>query len=311
MTTFTRTDCRSCSPTVVSGLLIALFALVARGDAPTGRAPYALGAGDVVQVEVWREADLSGSFAIDVTGALQHVLLGAVPASGLTCLELAEELRRKLERDYVREPRVVVTLEKSARRRAWILGPVAKPGSYPVGDGTRLLDLLFAAGGLQDGVAGRAVVYRMGDLRSPEELISPMPREPLAEFSVDLRALLAGDLAMNQPIAAGDLLVVSPVSAGPDGALAPVATGRVRVVGAVESPGAYSLSEAPTVLDALLVAGGFSEYAAGNRARLVRGAGEDREERKLKLGDIVSGRKGAENIAVQDGDLLVVPESFF
>ena len=264
-----------------------------------------------MQVEVWREADLSGSFSIDEAGSLQHVLLGAVPASGLTCQELADELRRQLERDYVREPRVVVTLEKSARRRAWILGPVAKPGSYPVGDGTRLLDLLFAAGGLQDGVAGQAVVYRMGELRSPEELISPTPREPLAEFAVDLRALLAGDLAMNQPIAAGDLIVVSPVSAGPGGIVSPVATGRVRVVGAVASPGAYSLSEAPTVLDALLAAGGFTEYASGNRARLVRGSGEDREERKLKLDDIATGRKGAENIPVQDGDLIVVPESFF
>ena len=60
-----------------------------------------------------------------------------------------------------------------------------------------------------------------------------------------------------------------------------------------------------------LAAGGLSEYAAGNRARLVRGEGAAREETRIRLGDVLQGRTDAANIELRDGDIIVVPESFF
>ena len=45
--------------------------------------------------------------------------------------------------------------------------------------------------------------------------------------------------------------------------------------------------------------------------RLVRGEGEARSVQRLRLGDLVDGREGADDIALRDGDMLVVPESFF
>ena len=86
---------------------------------------------------------------------------------------------------------------------------------------------------------------------------------------------------------------------------------RVRVVGEVVRSGTYSLSQAPTILDAVLLAGGLTEYAAGNRARIVRGSGERRTETRVRLGDLLSGSGNAENLELKDGDLLVVPQSFF
>jgi polysaccharide export outer membrane protein len=289
-------------------LLVAALLLLPAFAAGAEVAAYRIGPGDVVDVQVWREADLSGSHRVDEEGLLRHVLAGAIPAAGKTCDGLAEELRALLEKDYLREARVIVTLEASARRKAWILGAVEKPGRYPVAEGTRLLDLVFAAGGLADRSDGRATFYRMGELRPGESVLSPAERTSPERFEVDLTPLLAGDLVANSLVAAGDVLVVSGAEAVAGQA---AARHRVRVVGEVERPGAYPISEAPTALDAVLAAGGFTEFASSNRARLVRGEGDNRTVQRLELGDIVRGRDGAANIALEDGDLIVIPEALF
>lgn len=288
--TSTRIRSRSSCRIATSAVLAALV-LLAPSGAGADAEPYRFGPGDVVDVQVWREADLSGPHHIDEAGRLHHVLAGEVEARGLTAPELAEELTRRLEKDYLREARVVVTLSSSARRKAWILGAVAKPGSYPVTDNTRLLDLVFAAGGVRDSATGRAEFYRQEE-----------------RTEVDLASLLGGDLAANRSVGAGDVLVVQ---GGDAIAGAQAGAARIRVVGEVARPGTYDLTEAPTVLDAVLVAGGLTDYAAAGRARLIRGAGEERSEQKLDLDDIVHGRAGSLNVALHAGDLIVVPESLF
>jgi polysaccharide export outer membrane protein len=271
-------------------------------------APYRIGPGDVVDVQVWREPDLSGPHRVDEAGRLSHVLVGTVAAEGRTREELAAELKQRLEKDYLREARVIVTLKESARRKAWILGAVARPGNYPVTESTRLLDLIFAAGGLTAESKGEAEFYRMDGARVDERAPSPTERKPLERIHVDLEELLSGDLESNHNVAAGDVLVVAGTStAATDAAAAP----RVRVAGEVQRPGSYTLIEAPTALDAVLVAGGFTDFASANRARLIRGAGDGRTVLKLRLRDIVGGREGSTNVSLQDGDLIVVPESLF
>jgi len=266
---------------------------------------YRIGPGDVVEIEVWREADLSGEHEVAEDGNLRHELLGEFPAGGLTCDALADALKKRLERDFLREARVTVKLVRSERSRAWVLGAVARPGQYPVGDDSRLLDLLFDAGGLGLDAGQAATLYRMGEPGPGESLVSPEDREPLEELAVDLEALLGGDLTANRGVQPGDVVVVlaSEAQARP--------TRRIRVVGEVERPGTYELAEAPTALDAVLAAGGFTEYASTNRVRLVRGDGDEKHIERLRLGDVVQGRDGARNVALESGDLLVVPESFF
>lgn len=298
----------SCTAVRRVALVAAGLALLVVASAHADGTPYRIGPGDVLDVQVWREADLSGEHRIDAEGRLHHVLAGAVPAAGLTCEELAAELSRWLERDYLREARVVVALETSARRKAWILGAVSRPGHYPVGEATRLLDLVFAGGGPTPEAEGRATLYRMGEPQDGDTEPALGQREPLEEIPVDLGALLGGDLAQNRAVGAGDVLVVAGASAPGTRLSEP---SRIRIVGEVARPGSYALVEAPTALDAVLAAGGLTEYAASNRARLVRGEGEGRSVRKLRLGDIVGGQEDSENVALEGGDLIVVPESFF
>jgi polysaccharide export outer membrane protein len=270
---------------------------------------YRVGPGDVIEVQVWREPDLSGSYLIGPDGFLRHVLAGAIPASGSDIEELTRRLRESLERDYLREARVSITLVESARRKASVVGAIAKPGGYPLREGMRVLDLIFAAGGVSELAGGTATLIRGGSPEDGEVSAEGARRAPREEIPVDLVALLSGsDFSRNLILAPGDVLVIGAngraVSAAP-----PV--GRVRIVGEVERPGSYPLADAATVLDALLAAGGLSEYAAGNRARLVRGEGAARVETRIRLSDVLEGREGTENIELRDGDMIVVPESFF
>lgn len=276
-------------------------------SAPAAADSFRIGAGDLLEIRVWREPDLSGRHRVGVDGAIQHVLAGAVPAAGLGPEELAQALERRLERDYLREARVAVTLVESRRRRASVLGAVASPGAHPVGEGSRVLDLLAASGGLHEDASGHATLLRFEDAGPGD----PLPSEDQASerIEIDLALLLSGrDLSANHPVAAGDVLVVrgSEVSSAP-----PTGAGRIRVVGEVERPGSYALREAPTLLDAVLAAGGLGEYAAANRAQLVRESDAGREKLRVRLGELLAGSPEEPNRPLRDGDLIVVPESFF
>jgi polysaccharide export outer membrane protein len=92
----------------------------------------------------------------------------------------------------------------------------------------------------------------------------------------------------------------------------PVSTfSQVRVIGQVTNPQAVPYREGLTALDAILAVGGLTEFAAGNRAKIVRKnqAGKT-VEIKIKLEALVKKGRMAENKDLQPGDVIIVPESF-
>ena len=86
---------------------------------------------------------------------------------------------------------------------------------------------------------------------------------------------------------------------------------QVKVIGQVKKPQALAYHEGMTVLDAVLAVGGLSEFAAGNRARLVRTVDGKTQEFKLKLESLVNDGDMKQNLALKPGDVLVVPETRF
>jgi polysaccharide export outer membrane protein len=87
---------------------------------------------------------------------------------------------------------------------------------------------------------------------------------------------------------------------------------KITVIGQVGTPGDVPYRDGMTVLDVVLAAGGLGEFASGNRAKLVRKAADGKTtERRVRLDDLVRKGKLKENIAVQPGDVLIIPESFF
>jgi polysaccharide export outer membrane protein len=93
----------------------------------------------------------------------------------------------------------------------------------------------------------------------------------------------------------------------------PVSTySQVKVVGEVATPQSVPYRQGLTALDVILAVGGLTEFAAGNRAKIVRKDenGKTREI-KVRLDALVRKGKIAENVDVAPGDVLIVPESFF
>ena len=87
---------------------------------------------------------------------------------------------------------------------------------------------------------------------------------------------------------------------------------QVKVIGQVKTPESIGYREGMTVLDLILHAGGLTEFAAGNRAKLIRPQGAGKEtEFKLHLEDLVRKGKLSENMALHPGDVVIVPESRF
>jgi len=86
---------------------------------------------------------------------------------------------------------------------------------------------------------------------------------------------------------------------------------QVKIIGQVAKPQALPFREGITALDAVLSVGGLAPFAAGNRAKIVRTENGKQREIKLKLDDLVNKGDMRQNISLQPGDVLVVPESRF
>ncbi|WP_374527845.1 XrtA/PEP-CTERM system exopolysaccharide export protein [Novosphingobium sp.] len=88
---------------------------------------------------------------------------------------------------------------------------------------------------------------------------------------------------------------------------------QVRIVGATEKPASIPYRANMTLLDAMIAVGGLSEYAAGNRAKLVRFDKETgtQKEYSVRLGDLLKKGDSKANVMLMPGDVIIIPESSF
>lgn len=111
----------------------------------TAASSYRLGSGDRIRLTVFRHDDLSGEFSLDGAGNFAMPLLGEIQAYGLTTRELEQKLVDRLKDGYLVDPQVSV--EVMNYRPFYILGEVARPGSYPYVNGMSVLNAVALAGG--------------------------------------------------------------------------------------------------------------------------------------------------------------------
>jgi polysaccharide biosynthesis/export protein len=86
---------------------------------------------------------------------------------------------------------------------------------------------------------------------------------------------------------------------------------QIKVIGQVLHPQALPYRDGMTVLDAVLTVGGLGQFAAGNRAHLVRNENGKQQEIKVKLNDLVNDGDMKQNLPLRPGDVLVVPVARF
>jgi polysaccharide export outer membrane protein len=157
---------------------------------------YVIGPLDVLEVLFWKDKDLSAEVVVRPDGKISLPLLNEIEAGGLT----PEQLRfRVLEnaRRFVEEPTATVIVKQINSRNVFIMGEVQKPGTYPLGGPTTVLQLIAVAGGLTEFAARDEIVL----LRTIEGQTE--------RHRVNYNAVLKGnDLKQNLQLQSGDTVVV-------------------------------------------------------------------------------------------------------
>ena len=255
---------------------------------------YIVGPEDVLDISVWGESELSKTYAVSPEGTINYPLLGVIPVEGITPAKLEEMLKERLAQGYLKEPKITVSVKEFNSKKIMVFGMVGSPGLYKVKGELPLLELLFMVGNLTRESGNRLVIMRK-DPKNPT--LAP---KKAAELVLD-DLLLKGDLSKNMMIQPGDIVYFT---------ASEVDKRRIYIMGQVRQPGPYDFSRPITLLEAIKLAGGLTEYAAAKRVQVIRREGDKKITFKFNMNEISSGKKN-DDFLVQSGDVIVVPESWF
>lgn len=81
-----------------------------------------LGAGDVFEVRVYQEEELTGLYRVDQNGFFDFPLIGSIKAEGFTATQIAENIENKLSTGYLRNPQVTVFVKEFNSKKIFVLG---------------------------------------------------------------------------------------------------------------------------------------------------------------------------------------------
>jgi polysaccharide biosynthesis/export protein len=107
---------------------------------------YVIGPQDTLNIDVWKETELTKSVPVRPDGKISLPLLNDVQAAGLTPLQVAANITAGL-RKYITDPQVTVTVSAIESQRIYILGEVNRAGQYPLSPGMTAIQALSSAGG--------------------------------------------------------------------------------------------------------------------------------------------------------------------
>lgn len=132
---------------------------------------YWIGPEDVLDITVWRNADLSKQVLVRPDGRVSLPLIGDITAVGKTAEELAEVISAKLK-EFKENPQVSIVVKEVNSYAIYVLGEVAKPAKYPLKSKTTILQAITLAGGFLPAAArNKLVVFRFGENGEKDEKI--------------------------------------------------------------------------------------------------------------------------------------------
>jgi len=136
---------------------------------PTAGAPvdsnaYKVGPADVLNIQVWREAEFSGPVAVHEDGKITLPLVGDLAAGGKTPIQIQDIIAQALTK-YVVKPLVTVTVQAVGSKQYYMDGEVARPGEYSLVVPTTILEAISKAGGLQEFANQKHIYILRGDKR--------------------------------------------------------------------------------------------------------------------------------------------------
>jgi polysaccharide export outer membrane protein len=267
----------------------ALCAMLLAAGTGTRAQEYTIGPGDVLKITVWGHDDLSREYPVTLDGRVPFPLIGSVTAAGLTTTDLATKLRDLLEKDYLVNPQVIVSVKDYLSKKVHVMGEAEKPGLFFLTGPTTLLEMLSRAGGVSKNAGKNLVLVRAEQVTTDGRKVG----SGSSILRLDLGKIQAGDVKENIVLENGDMMFVPKAQA-------------FFVLGEVTKAGTFPLDKEISVLEGVTLAGGFSNAAAPSGVKLLRrGADGKQETIALDLGGAVPKDK---NFRLEDGDTVLVPK---
>ena len=289
-------------------LLMALLAAAsparaAEEQAPAAPAPpaspqavpdYEIGPEDILKVTVYGHEDLTQTILVQADGTFTFPLIGRVKGDFLTTKQLEQKITTLLARGYVRNPQVTVVVQEFRSKTIFVVGEVARPGSYPLaGQKMTLVEILAKAGPMTVNAGAEVIVVRP----APDAAVSgPVLPTQVAEgaeakegqakaevFRINVRDIQAGELEKNLELRPKDTVFVPQAP-------------KMFVSGEVRNPGAYPWFPGMTARQLISMAGGLSPEGSDGRLKIVRDVGGTSHEYGIKLDDLV---KAGETLVVR------------
>ena len=157
--------------------------------------PYVVGTGNVIQIKIFGDAATHQIYRVDESGLINHALIGKIQVAGYTVSEIEAMIEKKLDRDYILNPRVnVFVLQYSTFS---IIGEVRRPGNYEITGHVSVIEAISMAGGFS------AVANQRG--------VKIMRKKDGSESTIDVdttRVTQHGDRSAEVTIEQNDVVVV-------------------------------------------------------------------------------------------------------
>ncbi len=166
--------------------------------AATPHYDYQIGPGDQLEINVWRNPELSARVPVRPDGRITSPLIEDMVAVGKTPAELGREIEERLKK-YIRDPTVTVLVSQfvgNSQHQVRVVGQAARPAALPYRQGMTLLDVMITVGGITEFASGnRAVLIRQA--------------EGNKQYRIRLTDLLKnGDVTANVEVVPGDVVMI-------------------------------------------------------------------------------------------------------
>ncbi|MFH1144737.1 MAG: polysaccharide biosynthesis/export family protein [Candidatus Eisenbacteria bacterium] len=277
------------------GLLVACAAAGAIQAQPAaGSAPdeYRIGPEDILDIQVYGRGDLTSKASVDQAGRIHLPLVGAIEASGRSASELSETLTRRYQLLDPSLPEVLVSVSQYNSLSIAIAGEVHNPGRYGYRELPDLWQALLTAGGpTSDADLSRVQIVR----KEPQQ---DQPAAQTVDISLGVGRTTGGRLPQ---LKAGDTILVPSLAAS-------LSSGdRVLVLGSVQTPGAYRLSDFPTISGAIAASGGYLTDADLRKVSLTRLTETGPIAYELNMQGYLLRANPAADLRLRPGDVVTVP----
>ena len=213
--------------------------------APARVGDYEVGPGDVIEVTVYGNEDLSRIPTVQTNGSISLPLLGEVQVAGLTIAEVQRKITNLLAKDYLVNPQVEVKVKDYNSQYVSVVGEVNSPGRKPIRGRMRLIDMLIEAGSFKPSASGQVMITRTeGAFEDGQRSITVRISSSASPSAQDL-------VNLELPLKNGDILTALPKA-------------FVTVDGEVNKPGRYAIESDLTVTGAVSLAGGLTRFGSND-----------------------------------------------